>query len=624
MIKQVFGILRNMGVRYALYRFRHELEKRTGFLKTRHPLNPLVKAFISLSEWQKYPTSFVIPEREKLSIPKQPNNRLRLQTERILNGEICFFSWDWKKLGMGYDWVTNPDSGFRYDINKHWSEIPDFSYEAGDIKYVWEKSRFTYLLTIIRNDYHNDDDHSEFVFSEIESWIDANPVNQGPNWRCSQEISLRIFNWCYALSFYKHSPALTERRWYKIQHVIYWSLHHVYHHIDFSRIAVRNNHALTETLFLALSNLLFPFIPETLKWARKGRKWFEEEVDCQIYEDGTYLQFSMNYHRVVIQLLTLGISMTEKHQKFFSRKTYDKAYKSLNFLYQCLQEENGFLPNYGANDSAWFFPLSDTDYGDFRPQLNSLHRMLTGKYLYENRNIKEEALWMGAENYIRKHYYSVLKKQRGALEFPAGGYYIIREENTFTFIKCGKYKDRPSHADNLHIDIWHKGRNILCDGGSYKYNTEEKLVKYFSGTESHNTVMLEDCSQMMKGPHFTWFNWTQALFAELIENEEEYIFIGKVKCFTYLNNNIVHKRTIKKIKNQNIWCIRDEIIEKPSRMTMRQLWHVPEENICLYSKGNQYFVQQGCRSVCYGQKEEIKQVEYRTRSNVIETKISLI
>src|SRR5690606_17983117 len=309
--------------------------------------------------------------------------------ERILNGNFPFFSSSWIHLGLDYDWITNPTNGFKYDINKHWSKIPDLSKEAGDIKFVWEKSRFSYLLTLLRYDFYANIDLSQFVFKEIESWIDANPINQGPNWICSQEISLRILNWCFALQYYKNSEHLTDALWRKIQNVIYYSLHHVYHHIDFSRIAVRNNHAITETLFLTLSNVLFPFVPETNKWSNDGKKWFEEEIDYQIYKDGTFLQFSMNYHRVVVQLLSLGTALFEKNNLYFSDVVYTKAYKSVNFLYQCMQDENGWLPNYGSNDGALFFPLTDNDYRDYRPQLNTLHKILTGKNLFSTNEICE-------------------------------------------------------------------------------------------------------------------------------------------------------------------------------------------------------------------------------------------
>ncbi|SFL58628.1 Heparinase II/III N-terminus [Porphyromonadaceae bacterium KH3CP3RA] len=613
-----------MGARYTIYRVRHEWEMRTGILKKRHPANPPARRFISLEEWRDNTPLFVIPEREKLRLKKRPDRKLKEKTARILQGEIPFFSSEWKKIGEDHDWVTNPDNGYRYDITKHWSEIPDFSKESGDIKYVWEKSRFTHLLTIIRNDYHHDEDHSGFVFSEIEDWIDANPVNQGPNWRCSQETSLRIFNWCFALHFYKNSSALTEERWNKIQNVMYWSLHHVYHHIDFSRIAVRNNHAITETLFLALSEVLFPYIPETKKWAKDGRKWFEEEIDYQIYNDGTFLQFSMNYHRVVIQLLSLGISVTKINGKPFSDIVYEKAYKSLNFLYQCLQEENGFLPNYGANDGAWFFPLSDTDYRDFRPQLNTLHTLLTGHPLYEDEHLAQDTRWMGADKVSIHNPYPVLSKKYGTMEFGAGGYYLIREQDSFTFIKCGSYKDRPSHADNLHIDIWYKGENILCDGGSYKYNTDLKTVKYFSGTESHNTVMLDDYDQMLKGPRFIWLNWSQADNVSFIETETEFVFVGTVHCFTYLNKKIVHQRKISKIKNRPQWIIHDRIIHKPVNLQMRQIWHSPPDcEISFSSANSEKFIKNGERSLYYGLKEKVPQTEFLTSGDEIKTTITI-
>jgi hypothetical protein len=501
-----------MGFRYTWYRITHVIESKFGLLKKRHPNNPAVKKFIALEDWKNSDTTFVIDTRENTQLVKNPNPELKEKATKIINGEIFFFSSEWKKLGKDYDWVTNPETNYQYDISKHWSEINDFNPLNGDIKYVWEKSRFNYLLTIMRYDYHFNEDHAAFVFLEIENWIDANPVNQGPNWKCSQEISLRVFNWMYVLQFYKNSSVLTETLWDKIQNVIYWSLHHTYNHINFSRIAVRNNHAITETLALTVSELLFPFIPETKKWSKEGRKWLEQEIDYQVYEDGTFLQFSMNYNRVLVQLLSLGIAITEKNNQPFSDKFYIKAYKTLNFLYQCLQKENGFLPNYGANDGALFFQLSENQYRDYRPQLNTLHVILTGEKLFEENEIQEDVQWVKNVN-EPKYNFEKLTQKIGVISFKNGGYYICRTKTSFTFIRCGSHKDRPSHADNLHVDVWVKGKNILRDSGTYKYNTDKEIGNYFTGTKGHNSVVVNNDSQMLKGSRFIWFHWSQCLAA---------------------------------------------------------------------------------------------------------------
>jgi hypothetical protein len=607
-----------MGLRYTYYRVTHAIESKIGLLKKRHPINPVFKKFVPLENWKNSATTFVIDTRKNLQLVKNPNSELKEKAIKILNGEVFFFSSEWKNLGKDYDWITNPETNYQYDINKHWSEINDFNSLNGDIKYVWEKSRFSYLLTIMRYDYHFNEDNSDFVFAEIESWIDLNPINQGPNWKCSQEISLRIFNWMYLLTFYNNAVALTEPLWDKIQNVIYWSLHHVYHHIDFSRIAVRNNHAITETLALTASELFFPFIPQTKKWAKEGRKWFEQEVNYQVYNDGTFLQFSMNYHRVLIQLLSFGISFTEKNEKPFSKLVYDKAYKSLNFLYQCTQLENGFLPNYGANDGALFFPFSENQYRDYRPQLNTLHLILTGEKLFELKKIQEDVQWVRTEN-LPKYKFKKLTHEKGVISFKKGGYYICRTETSFTFIRCGSHKDRPSHADNLHVDVWVKGKNILRDSGTYKYNTENEIVNYFTGTKGHNTVVVNNESQMLKGRRFIWFHWSQCLAAEWTEDSEYYIFSGKISAFRHLNKMGSHKRTVKVSKEENIWYVND-IVENLDTYSKNQIWHCDCAIVSFTSHYNNYLNVESLNSSYYGYKEVGKAIAIPFNKEV-ETKI---
>ena len=623
---KILNLVKNMGWRYVAFRGRHEIMRRSGLLKKKFPAIPAFKQYITLAQWKQQPERFFFTSKESLNFPRQPEQSLKEKYDQIKNGHILLFNSTLADLGKNYDWVTNPDSGYKYDIKKHWTEIPDYSKEAGDIKYVWEKSRFSYLYDVIRYDYHFNEDCGQFVFSEILSWIESNPVNCGPNYRCSQEISLRVLNWTFALHYYRNSPHLTDEVFNKIQYALYWHLHHVYKNIDFSRIAVRNNHAITETLTLYLGGLLFPGLPGAEEWKKKGKAWFEEEIAYQVYEDGTFLQFSMNYHRIVAQLLTWAITIADLNKEKFADIVCTRAKRTYTFLRTCMIDENGYLPNYGANDGALFFKLSNADYRDYRPQIQALAAALGTELLFNTSN--EDAHWYGIFENARKTW----QPANGIHTFPNGGYYIIREPRTLTFIKCGSYKDRPSQADNLHLDIWYQGENILPDAGSYKYNTDDETIRYFSGTASHNTVMLDDKDQMLKGGRFIWYHWTKALKAEVQEDAARFLFEGEVSAFTYLHAGIIHKRTVVKQKWLPVWEIRDEVVNVPAGMKMRQLWHV------LSSTGNKVRItaktttgndikpqkQDGWYAPLYGQKQKEKEYCFTAEDHIIDTMIKVV
>jgi Heparinase II/III-like protein/Heparinase II/III N-terminus len=623
-IQKVYQLSVNMGVRYMLYRIYFVLKKKSGFFKKEFPVHPKPVQFLSLADWRKNSNFYVNSLSESLgrTYDFMPDEELN-QKQKL--GIYKFFSNLEYNLGTNYDWLTNPDTNYKYDVNKHWSEINDFDPKVGDIKYVWEKSRFSYLYLSIRTDIKNNTDSSEYVFSEILSWINANPINQGPNFKCSQEISLRTLNWYYALQFYRDSIYLTEEKFNLIMHYIYWQIKHVYANINFSRIAVRNNHAITETLMIYLAGLIFPFFPESTKWKKNGKKWFEKEIEYQIYADGTFLQFSMNYHRVVIQLLNIAFLITNNFKEKFSDLVYDRAYKSLNFLYQCQNLENGQLPNYGANDGALFFPLSSCDYRDYRPCLNTLHYLLTGNNLYTQGPWLEELALFKVHKVEAN--FDPIDKKYGWSRFDIGGYYILNNYYCLTFIRCGNHLDRPSQADNLHIDIWHKNINVLWDSGSYKYNTSSQDIEYFFGTESHNTVAIGNNSQMLKGARFIWYYWTQCLVAQTTETENEFVFEGKISAFRFLNRNIIHSRKIKINKLQPKWEIEDKLININESDTIRQLWHVNpnySNNILITSDEHvNKITKNGYYSSMYGSKMEAEYFSFETNQKTISTTILL-
>jgi len=618
-VKRITNLVSNMGMRYVLFRISYFIKTKMGWQKKAFPVNPDFNKFIGLKEWKDNLQPFFFYGKAIKGLKKQPTEDLKENLEDLKKGVYTFFNKTKIDIGVDYDWVTNPSKNHTYDINKHWSEIQDLSLEAGDIKYVWEKARFSFLYDVIRYDYHFEEDQSQFVFQQIECFIDDNPINQGPNYKCSQEISLRTLNWVFALYYYKDSKYLTEALFAKIMHTIYWQIHHVYHNIHFSRISVRNNHAITETLLLYLSDKLFPFLPDVKEWSRKGKAWFEQEIAYQIYPDGTFLQFSMNYHRVVVQLLTWAIQLAKLNNETFKEVVYERAEKSLHFLDVCTDPVTGKLPNYGPNDGALFFKLTNDDYRVYRSQLDDLRAVLTGI----TNHASKSPFWYGVQPENKEpHKISELN------EFKNSGYYVLQEGNTKTFIRCGSYKDRPYQSDNLHLDLWVDGENILRDNGSYKYNTDKKFVDYFNGSEGHNTLSIEGLNQMEKGGRFIWYYWIEKAKAFMKKEKDNVIFCGKIKAYNQLGNNIYHQREITKIIGENEWLVTDSIkgvIDKKSY----QYWHFSEtikNNLsitCLDANDKEILptIEQKWHSAYYGVKVSSLRFKFSSKENTFKTKI---
>ncbi|MCK5823943.1 MAG: alginate lyase family protein [Ichthyobacteriaceae bacterium] len=616
-----------MGLRYSAFRAKYTLESKLGLLKSKFPTNTNFKTFISLDEWRELKIPFFFDSKEKLSF----NCNETVSEEKIeemKKGVFTFFSSVKFNLGTNYNWITNPETNYEYDINKHWSEIADLSKEAGDIKYVWEKSRFSWLYTFIRYDLYSGIDQSEFVFSEIESFINNNPINKGPNYKCSQEISLRVLNWTFALRYFKNSKNLNDELFQKIMNHIYWQLHHVYNNIDFSRIAVRNNHAITETMTLFLSGILFPFIPDAEKWSYDGKKWFEQEVEYQIYEDGSFLQFSHNYHRVVVQLLTWAIKISELNQQKLSDVVYDRAKMTVEFLRNQQENTNGWLPNYGMNDGALFFPLNNNNYRNYKPQLQALANVL-GLELYNKKF--EDSRWYGDSGQV---VCKVVNQQKNILEYDFGGFYGFRDDTNLTTIRCGTYKDRPAQADALNLDIWSNGVNIVFDPGTYKYNTNNEYLNFYHGTTGHNTITIGNNNQMVKGGRFIYYFWTKSFDRKVTETDSTFEFKGKISAFANLGKNIVHSRTVIKFKNALKWKIIDEISGYKGDLPIVQHWNILNE----YLNDDRVLVQafgfdgkalekkytKGWFSEKYGEKTEYQQLTFETNNRLIETNIEIV
>ena len=484
-IQDYADLFKQFGLRYFTFRISYELSKKLGLLKSKFPSSYLKSTYPKLETWKKMPHNFFVSAKEDIKIfDNEYSSQLQSEVRKILNGEVLYFFKDWKDLGFDKEWNIHPLTKHHYDL-EHWSKLPMYSKEIGDIKYVWEKSKFSYLIYLIRNDLRHQEDHSEFVFNEISRWIDENPPNLGPQYICSQEISIRLLNWSFALFFYKNSKNLNDDLLEKIFSSIEIQIEHVYNNINFSRISVRNNHSVTETLTLYLISLFFPFFKDAKKYKENGKKWFEEEIEYQIFDDGSDSQYSFNYHRVKIQLFSWAISSAKVNNEVLSNKIIEKAKKSLYFLTSMMANtEKGLLPNFGANDGSIYFKLSDADYQDFYPQLNALAALLNIDIplTRKNKASDEDKFWFTQKFHIKPDKKVSLAPFDNFTHYKNGGYVQIRDNNTFTLFKTPELSFRAGQMDLFHIDIWVNGENILLDKGSYSYNTDEETLMSFNAS----------------------------------------------------------------------------------------------------------------------------------------------
>ena len=140
------------------------------------------------------------------------------------------------------DWHANPfEKGVRAADGLPWYKISDFSDEAGDIKTVWEASRFDWVLRMAQRILAGDENELNRLNAWLRDWIDRNPPYLGANWKCGQEAGIRVMHLAMATLVLDQSETPTEN----LKELISIHLHRINSTTSYA-IAQCNNHAISE------------------------------------------------------------------------------------------------------------------------------------------------------------------------------------------------------------------------------------------------------------------------------------------------------------------------------------------------------------------------------------------
>jgi hypothetical protein len=501
---------------------------------------------------------------EKFKLPKinWVNSKFRgspdflEKADHAIHGEIFSFSHaylDYRENAK-INWNMNPLSKEKANRDLSWNQLPDFG-KYGDIKLIWEASRFPHIYYFI-NAYAStkNEKYARACFSQIIDWIENNPYPKGVNYKCGQEITFRVIAWMIAMDNFRDFLSIEDER--KIVQNIYISILRVDANIDYAARAVKNNHSLSESVGLILFGLYFKQFDESEKLLEKGIRYLVKETAYQVYADGAYIQHSFTYQRLALDILSFVIMINEKSGSVLPVKIKERHQQMIYFLNAFIQEK-GWLPNYGSNDGANLFPISNDDYRDFRSSLNFAQALNSKSQLFNGHSALLDlfGLEIDAQTSLKKD-----------ISFDDGGYYIVKNDHIFAFTRCHTYRDRPASNDMLHLDIWYKDKNIFCDTGSYSYNTDKDFKNNFIGVIGHNTIMINGANQMKQVLNFGYSNWTKAKCTKFDKNH----FIGESKAYQK-EFGIIHKRDVV-LKNNKLTIV-DELKNIVAETDIKQIWN---------------------------------------------------
>lgn len=514
---------------YAVY----QLGLRSGHSRRLSPIAPYPSPTVTLNSPYRLPDKAQVEEL----LLDQPGllQELLNEADEICAGKVKLFGGPPSPLNL-----TAPAAA------GHWTEYEGRPQNAGveDLKLVWEPARFFWVYPLGRAYFLTQNERYPAAFwQRLVSFCQANPPNQGPNWSSAQEVALRLLALLYAARVFDGSPHTTPERRARLAGIIAAHAERIPLTLSYAR-AQNNNHLVSEALGLLAASRALPDHPAAGRWQKLGISNLNFSFEHQIRPDGTYVQHSANYHRLMLQAALQAAAFTP-----LSPKAKERLRSATFWLLAQIDPHTGRVPNLGANDGAHIFPLAAGGFADFRPVGQAAARAFTGQAAFPPGAWDEESLWLGL----------LLTCQPAGDQPPvpaSPAVHRLGDSTSWATLRAVRFHERPSHADQLHVDLWWQGENIALDAGTYRYTAPAPWENALAVTRVHNTITIDDQNQMQRAGKFLWLDWAQAKWLPSGSSANETL---TAEHDGYARLGILHRRTVAR-PAANQWLVTDELL----------------------------------------------------------------
>jgi len=459
----------------------------------------------------------------------------------------------------------NLDSGAS---NEHWTILERQPPEK-DIKFIWEIGRFGWAITLARAfAFSGDPVYADDFWEKTLYFLDVHPPHTGRQWQSAQEVAIRLMALVFCDRVLASAPISTYERRRRLWQAVAEHAQRIPPTFVYAR-AQNNNHLLSEAAGLFTAGVYLPDHPEAEKWREMGWRWLNWGFQHQIDDYGTYVQHSVNYHRLMLQLALFTDHLRREMDDLdWEQGTRPRLAAATRWLWALTDSDTGRTPNLGANDGAYLFPLTSLPHNDFRPAVDAAAKAFLQQDIYAQPDLAEMAGWFGLQ----------AEEEPSPKQPQASDMLRIEQPNGRAFIHAVSFTDRPSHADQLHVDLWWRGVNVAADPGTYQYNAPPPWDNALATARVHNTLTLDGRDQMLRAGRFLWLDWAQA---EVLAYEVDEV--GALSWVTAEHNGYrklgaLHQRTL--MRTETGWVVTDRILPYGKRdkrvHTMRLSWLLPD------------------------------------------------
>lgn len=395
--------------------------------------------------------------------------------KRILRGEFRVFSRTLKPDGNEMpDWHRDYLNGYSFSKSSS-GRIRINELKNGDCLFPCELSRLQFLPPLFtRSNIPEESLEAEtFLRAVLADWQKENPPGYGIHWRMHMESAIRSLVLLTLLPFVSRETAGL------VLPLAFKCLEHVADERILRPPGKRHNHYLIElACMIMVSDVL-----KSRKLTRARNKAFlaiTEELRRQFHEDGVNFECSLSYHRLTVEALLLLYSYLKKAcpgdpgSKDLEASLETILPKALSFV-KDYSDCFGRSPQFG--DSSDGRMLFSGDYFSWDP--------LDHGYLL--RIAEDLDLQSGSA-----------KPEQGLHLYRNSGYALL-----FNHHLCGavcnpvitEKASGHSHQDRLSWTLAVAGKPVFIDPGTWMYNSDIELRKYFKSTGSHNTLMIDNEEQ---------------------------------------------------------------------------------------------------------------------------------